>query len=117
MPEEIPEITPIEQKQDLTYQMMIQKYRDFGLELTMSEATTFKRILRDCRAEKKEIQDYGSSGFETGSEAEKRFFLEVFGVDLNSYMSGSKNSIEAKKRMKDLAELIKIKIRPELELL
>ena len=109
-------IQELEPERDTAYDLILQKYERYGLKLEPIDSARLRRILKECRNDKKIIINLDENGFEIISEAESRFFQEAFGIDIKSYVAGVSGQ-EYKKRMRELLEHVRIKIRKDLTML
>ena len=102
---------------DSTYNFLREYYEELGLTLTPIEAVKLREIIK-CKKQRKIERDSGNvMGFELSGEVQLRFFREVFGVDLESYMAHFTDNEDVEQRMKELMSLIKTKIRGEIDMI
>lgn len=106
-----------EECQDPTYKLLLEIFEEYGLEFTMSDAYLLRRILEDCRRQQAKIVDVAENSYSISSEALFRFLLEAYGIDFHSYNGTFRSYQEYRERMRTLAQYIRDRLRPELEML
>ena len=99
----------IERGRDMAVEVIIARYKKYGIRFRPEEIGKLEAILEDCRKKAKEIKDKAYSGFDPTIEAEHRFFIEVFGIDLTDLLDKVVDFEDLKRRMPKLREQIKTK--------
>jgi hypothetical protein len=96
MPQEVREANLVERAR----QMIIGKYKRYGIEFTENELTKLLTIINTCVQEDKQIvnKEFNGFGAKLWAEAEARFFYFEFGIDIIGYLADLGNDEATKSR-------------------